>query len=1010
MSLVNAIIGIPERMESRIELRDEFFRRGLTFEALSELRKRAPAALITQLDIYDEEMAEDLKFVEEVMGHAESSIDMHDPESIVRQLVVFAKIDPALHPILLSTVQNILLMTSSSHSDQTKRGQRVRVLWSVLEKFVIKLVALRCDSDGIIANDFAQLTRELIVSCQDWIRSESQSTSPVLEQIVYELSPVLNKHSSNAAVLESELSAVKLEVEKLRAQLGRKEEDEAELLGMIEELRAQASPTRVLREAGIDVSGMKQTINELETAVNEQRRVETELRQELKALSRPGTPDGSDRRMSRLTQEASHLRQETMSNIVTRLALKERECDRVTAELDKIHQLAREKSELVQQMVKHFEERIGKGEVLEPSMALVMEELLSIRQRHDQVISTLAEKQAELDQLQNSTQITPEELDALYREVLQKTERIHELEKEIVAIKAVPRARTKSAADDFDTPPESPVTEVSSGPPPPPPPPMPSVTDTGNFVAPPPPPPMPSVSDSGNVIAPPPPPPQPGFGGPPPPPPPPGMGAIPSGPSLPPKPKMKPSVPMKSLFWNKIPTSSVMSTIWKDIDETKLMKEIKTSELEVLFGKNASVGEKTVVSSRSQPSTIIDFNRANNMGIMLARIKMPYAEICSVFLKLDDTRLSLDQVKALKQLAPTDEDIEAIKDYASQSDNSIAALGPAEQYIYSVKHIPRLSKRLECWIFKRRFHSDISDVQPDLESLLACASEIQKSGRLKELLRQVLALGNYMNGGSFRGDAYGFQLDTLAKMRDTRTNVSALTDQFTGVSTLFHYLLVLSDRKNGRGQGWIDFIEDMPHLESAGRISFPVLQTQVRSLKSGLDTLNSELKLAKERESDPDDRFVSTMTDFAYEADTQINLLLALVADVDAKCGDTLRMFGEDPAMTKYEDFIGTLIQVSSNVDKSRKEIDEAVRKATTPSSLPIVHSRSSGQSSSQKLMEKGDLENAIKALKHGGGLRTRRKHTADETKLEGSKDLTLATEAIMRLQQQRQQLERSNE
>ena len=61
MSLVNALIGVPERMEKRIELRDEFFRRGLTVEALMELRRNAPASLITQLDLYDEEMAEDLK-------------------------------------------------------------------------------------------------------------------------------------------------------------------------------------------------------------------------------------------------------------------------------------------------------------------------------------------------------------------------------------------------------------------------------------------------------------------------------------------------------------------------------------------------------------------------------------------------------------------------------------------------------------------------------------------------------------------------------------------------------------------------------------------------------------------------------------------------------------------------------------------------------------------------------------------------------------------------------------
>lgn len=67
-------------------------------------------------------------------------------------------------------------------------------------------------------------------------------------------------------------------------------------------------------------------------------------------------------------------------------------------------------------------------------------------------------------------------------------------------------------------------------------------------------------------------------------------------------------------------------------------------------------------------------------------------------------------------------------------------------------------------VFRRRFDLLLAEVMPDLGILRSAALELRSSERLKEVLKMVLILGNTLNGGTFRGNAAGFQLDALTKV------------------------------------------------------------------------------------------------------------------------------------------------------------------------------------------------------------------------------------------------------
>lgn len=101
-------------------------------------------------------------------------------------------------------------------------------------------------------------------------------------------------------------------------------------------------------------------------------------------------------------------------------------------------------------------------------------------------------------------------------------------------------------------------------------------------------------------------------------------------------------------------------------------------------------------------------------------------------------------------------------------------------------------------------------------------------------------------------------------------------------------------------------------------------------------------------------------------------------------------------------------------VTKARKEIADAHEKAKQPT-MPVINATK--RPAGAPLMEKGDLENAIRQLKQGTGLRkgrSRRTAPTEDVALgvggpsPAPGPLGVSSDAILRLQQQRLNLEKA--
>nr|CAI5839787.1 unnamed protein product [Callosobruchus analis] len=343
-------------------------------------------------------------------------------------------------------------------------------------------------------------------------------------------------------------------------------------------------------------------------------------------------------------------------------------------------------------------------------------------------------------------------------------------------------------------PPPPPMPGISGGPPPPPmpgmtgppPPPMPGMFG-------PPPPPMPGASGV------PPPPPPPGSAGPPPPPPPGGPAPLPAPPtggwaqqkSALKKPAVTPAAPMKPLYWTRIvtpvadepdDTGQAKSALWKEIDELPL--DNIAAEFTELFSRQVITRKTTLkkieVKEKVEAVKLLDSKRSQNVGILAQSLKTDMQEIENAIYNFDTSIVSLEALQQIYEVRANADEIEMIKAHLQTKPD--VPLDKPEQFLYELSQISNFAERISCLMFRVEFDDSINTIDHTLTNIKSTCDYLVKSPELKEVMAIILTLGNYMNGGNMsRGQADGFGLEILSKLKDVKSKDSKIT--------LLHYVV-----------------------------------------------------------------------------------------------------------------------------------------------------------------------------------------------------------------------------
>ncbi|XP_061480565.1 formin-2 [Rhineura floridana] len=403
--------------------------------------------------------------------------------------------------------------------------------------------------------------------------------------------------------------------------------------------------------------------------------------------------------------------------------------------------------------------------------------------------------------------------------------------------------------------------------PPPPPPPLLGMGVSSLGMGAPPPPPPPPLPGMG---VPPPPPPLPGTGAPPPPPPLPGMGVPPplpvslpqlSGFFPPPLPTglfvmgmnqekggrkhtIEPSRPMKPLYWTRIQLhnkrDSSASLVWEKIEEPS----IDYHEFEELFSKTAVKERKKPISDtitktkNKQVVKLLSNKRSQAVGILMSSLHLDMKDIQHAVVNLDNSVVDLETLQALYENRAQSDELEKIEKHgkSSKEKENAKSLDKPEQFLYELSLIPNFSERVFCILFQSTFSESISSLHSKLELLQKLCETLKSGSGVMRVLSLVLAFGNYMNGGNrTRGQADGFGLDILPKLKDVKSSDNSRSL----LSYIVSYYLRNFDEDAGKEQ-CIFPLPEPQDLFQATQLKFEEFHKDLRKLKKDLRACETE--------------------------------------------------------------------------------------------------------------------------------------------------------------------------
>lgn len=417
---------------------------------------------------------------------------------------------------------------------------------------------------------------------------------------------------------------------------------------------------------------------------------------------------------------------------------------------------------------------------------------------------------------------------------------------------------------------------------------------------------------------------------------------------------------MKGFAWAKIDDKKIDDTIWdKRINDDQISLNVK--ELEEIFCAVAppkpepAHGENDGPQRPKKKETIIllDPRKSNNCSIMLSRFgKIDYKEIKKAILECDEEILTPENVGAMKQFVPTSEDIEILKEYSGD----IASLGKAEQYYMAIMDIPKLAGRLNALHTKLTLQPKLETAKESIAVVTAAVKQVRNSKLLPKMLELVLAMGNYLNAGSFRGGAYGFKMETLPKLVEVRAVDPKIN--------MMHYIAQLCET-NEKYSDLLKIGEELNSLSNAARESIPQMQTDLNKLKGELNTVENILKAL---ESDSSNKLVRILKQFHEGAAKDLEGAIAAQEALANSYKELLSFFGEAPT-TDSQSFFCNLTSFLEKFDQAQKE---NVRRKQMAEKAKLAEQRRAEMAAKIAARKKGgdgaEEEAAAPAKKPGGG------------------------------------------
>uniref|UniRef100_A0AAY5K5L6 Formin-like 2b n=1 Tax=Esox lucius TaxID=8010 RepID=A0AAY5K5L6_ESOLU len=303
--------------------------------------------------------------------------------------------------------------------------------------------------------------------------------------------------------------------------------------------------------------------------------------------------------------------------------------------------------------------------------------------------------------------------------------------------------------------------------------------------------------------------------------------------SLPPAVKIKKPIQTKFRMpvfnWVALKPSQINGTVFNDIDDEKILQELNVEEFEEMFKTKAQGPALDVTLSRHKAPqkgpnrvSLLESNRAKNLAITLRKAGQGPEHICRAIQTFDMRTVRVDFVECLMRFIPTEGEVKMLRQY-ERDRKPVEALSDEDRFMLQFSRIERLTQRMSIITFMGNFQDNIQMLTPQLHAIIAASVSIKSSQKLKKILEIILALGNYMNS-SKRGAVYGFKLQSLDLLLETKTTDRKLT--------LLHYIANVVREKY---PGVALFYNELHYVEKAAAVSLENVVADVKECQRGME-------------------------------------------------------------------------------------------------------------------------------------------------------------------------------
>ncbi|RLU18197.1 hypothetical protein DMN91_010440 [Ooceraea biroi] len=561
-------------------------------------------------------------------------------------------------------------------------------------------------------------------------------------------------------------------------------------------------------------------------------------------------------------------------------------------------------------------------------------------------LAKLAELETELGALKveyadalEARRLVEEELTALKRQKQDSARRQSVLENKIIELETLTGTLTKGSSaaslrngiatsplsnsdnitsDTFNTTPSpEQAPPPAPAPPPPPPPPCPPL------------PPMAPLSPGDHKLPPPVPIP----------PPPAGMMQAPDG-AMTIKRKVQTKYKLPTLNWIALKPNQVRGTIFNELDDDRLHSYIDFSDFEERFkiGMSGHVanGNSEIDGLQSFPSkrfkkpeniSLLEHTRLRNIAISRRKMEMPVEKVIMAVNALDLKILSLENVELLQRMVPTDQEIKAYREYIMEK-KSINLLTEEDKFLMQLGKVERISTKLSIMNYIGNFFDNLHLITPQIHAVISASSSVKSSKKLRAVLEIILAFGNYLNS-SKRGPAYGFKLQSLDTLLDTKSTDKRMC--------LLHYIVATIRVKFPE---LINFESELMYIDKAATVSLENITTDVHELEKGMDLVRKEFELrGKEKHN-------TVLRDFLNNSEEKLRRLKLDARTAGEAFRECVEFFGESPRQADANTFFSLLVRfarafkAADQENEQRRRLEAAAAEALNTSEEVIKRNK----------------------------------------------------------------------